>query len=861
MRNGKLVRNGLVVGLTLGALLGGLARTADSQPLNKPVSSLSGWFHTVWGDRPPDAGEPTASHGVARYGLVDHEGAWTDLTVDEETMSSLGGLLTFNRQPVVLGGDWQQSLAAADLLQAGSHEPRFRVQSIQRQSPLSTQAMTDATFLGEAAVSGSKPWVTVLCRFSDSTGTTPHEKPWFDTLMLGGSYPGMDHYWRELSFDQVNLTGSLVVGWYNLPLPRSSYVYDMNGDGSVDLDHGKIASDCTAAADGDVYFPGFIGINLVFNQNLDCCAWGGSSTFALDGQTKTYNITWLPPWGYNNHGIIGHEMGHGFGLPHSSGPYSATYDSRWDVMSSVWGNCPPYDSQYGCVGAHTISYHKDFLGWIAPTRRYVAPPSGGSTIEIERLGQPIGTGYLMAKIPIGSSTTQFYTVETRKKVGYDGTLPGDTVVIHRVDTTRWDRDAQVVDTDGNGDPNDAGAMWLPGDTFIDTANGITVAVTAATATGFEVAISLTSGGKDVVIEGLGVSPTSVVAGGSMTVSYTVANRGTTTITEDFQERLYLSGDAALGADTLLGTSHLHTANLATGVTHGNSQAVTIPAGTAPGSYFLLVQGDASGAVTEMNEGNNVVAVPVTVMGAILPDLVVSSLSNPPTTAPQGGSFSVTEITRNQGTGTAGASTTRYRISTDSIITSADPLLTGSRSVPSLAAGANSSGTISATIPTTTPPGTYFLGACADSLGAVTESSETNNCLASTTTLTVTSGGKDVVIEGLGVSPTSVVAGGSMTVSYTVANRGTTTITEDFQERLYLSGDAALGADTLLGTSHLHTANLATGVTHGNSQAVTIPAGTAPGSYFLLVQGDASGAVTEMNEGNNVVAVPVTVMSP
>ena len=48
--------------------------------------------------------------------------------------------------------------------------------------------------------------------------------------------------------------------------------------------------------------------------------------------------------------------------------------------------------------------------------------------------------------------------------------------------------AQVVDVDNNGDPNDAGAMWTPGETFTDAANGITVTVNAQTATGFQVTI-------------------------------------------------------------------------------------------------------------------------------------------------------------------------------------------------------------------------------------------------------------------------------------------------------------------------------------------------------------------------------------
>ena len=36
-------------------------------------------------------------------------------------------------------------------------------------------------------------------------------------------------------------------------------------------------------------------------------------------------------------------------------------------MSDIWDNCPPYDPVYGCVGPHTIAYHKDILGWIPTT--------------------------------------------------------------------------------------------------------------------------------------------------------------------------------------------------------------------------------------------------------------------------------------------------------------------------------------------------------------------------------------------------------------------------------------------------------------------------------------------------------------
>ena len=58
-------------------------------------------------------------------------------------------------------------------------------------------------------------------------------------------------------------------------------------------------------------------------------------------------------------------------------------------------------------------------------------------------------------------------------------------------------------------------------------------------------------------------------------------------------------------------------------------------------------------------------------------------------------------------------------------------------MPGLAAGATSPGTVTVTIPATTPSNTYLLLACADDLNTVVETTETNNCKASATGVTVT----------------------------------------------------------------------------------------------------------------------------
>jgi hypothetical protein len=141
-------------------------------------------------------------------------------------------------------------------------------------------------------------------------------------------------------------------------------------------------------------------------------------------------------------------------------------------------------------------------------------------------------------------------------------------------------------------------------------------------------------------------------------------------------------------------------------------------------------------VKESNEANNCRASSTRVVVKTV-DLVETAVSNPPATVSVGGSFAVTDTAKNQGTGNAGASTTRYYLSLDTIKGAGDKRLTGSRAVPALAAGALSTGTVSVTVPATTVAGTYRLLACADDTRVVAESNEANNCRASSTTVQIT----------------------------------------------------------------------------------------------------------------------------
>jgi len=427
-------------------------------------ASRSGWLTVTWGD-----GQPGSGSTALLVALVDEGGESTVLEIEPQSLGRAYGL---NRRRVVAVGNWAEAPGLAGQV--------LRVSSLQLDE--TSGALSASTEASASALSGPQPWVNVLCKFSD-VSAEPKPASYFDGL-LGEAAPGLGHYWREVSYDQVNILGSASYGWYTLPQPRAYYL-GLGTSGMLN----QLFSDCTAAADSSVNYPDYVGVNLMFNAELDGSAWGGSRWATLDGRSGFWYTTWEPPWGYGNQTVIAHEMGHGFGLPHSSGTYGLTYDNKWDVMSDSWANCSRSTSPtYGCLAQHTISYHKDKLGWFSAGQRYEAV-DGSQTITLEQLALPETGNYRMAKIPIAGSATSFYTVEVRNWAGYDVKLPGEAVIIHEVDTTRLNP-AHVVDVDGNGNTGDAGAMWTVGESFSDLANEVTVSIDSATASGFVVTIWL-----------------------------------------------------------------------------------------------------------------------------------------------------------------------------------------------------------------------------------------------------------------------------------------------------------------------------------------------------------------------------------
>lgn len=453
------------------------------QPLAVSASSLTRTGVFVWRHGDDQQGRP-----IDRY-FLQHGDEEISIDVSDVLLTQVGGARAIDGRLV------QIEIAA----QAARHDATD-VQVIAL-APLERTVQS-------RAVTGVQPWLTIMCMFSD-VATEPKDYTYFEN-MYASTYPGLNHYWQEVSFNKINIDGSGTAGtgWYTLPQPRSYYV-DADGDGNLSMEFGRAANDCTAAADADVDFSPYVGINLMFNSDLDGYAWGGGRSMTLDGVSKYWNMTWEPPWGYSQITVMSHEMGHGFGLPHSSGQYGETYDNAWDVMSDAYFNCT-YHVTYGCLGQHTIAYHKNMLGWIAPGDRVQV--IGARLMRIDHLAMANPNYYHMATIPI-ASTASFYTVEVRQQTGYDVKLPAKAVIIHHVNPLR-DNEAQIIDSDGDEDTSDAGAQWVVGEQFV--AGNIKVKVVSAYTNGFKVLIRTVN--RPVIWGNAGVAGATITYTGGITIA-------------------------------------------------------------------------------------------------------------------------------------------------------------------------------------------------------------------------------------------------------------------------------------------------------------------------------------------------------
>ena len=317
--------------------------------------------------------------------------------------------------------------------------------------PVAGSAELELLSIPTQQVQGALQAIVLMVDFSDRPGVRDADH-YRDLLFSKGTHPtgSMRDYYAEVSRDKVDVTGT-VHGWLRMPEPYSHYVGGGSGtDAPYPNNCQRLAEDAVKAA---------LAQGVQFPPELD--KLGRSVITALfivhSGQGAEYQPTvpqqkseiWSHKWTLRTPvkvapelsattylvvpqnctlGVCAHELGH------LAFQWQDFYDPNYDDDGTHWDGSGSWDlmasgshNHGGATPAHPAALHKSQHGWVTMqtvtasgpvTLKPIASP-GGRTIKI------VSNVY---------KPTQFLLLENRVARGFDRHLPGQGLLVWRVDT-------------------------------------------------------------------------------------------------------------------------------------------------------------------------------------------------------------------------------------------------------------------------------------------------------------------------------------------------------------------------------------------------------------------------------------------
>jgi immune inhibitor A len=334
------------------------------------------------------------------------------------------------------------------------------------------------------AITGKLRIKVLLVDFSDRAGVTP-AKHYEDLLFSKGKYPSgsLYDYYKEVTLGKVEIVGT-VHGWLRMPQPYSYYTNKNSGTKESDYPNNaqRLAEDAVHEA---------INQNVPFEADLDKLGQGiitalfvihaGRGAEEMPNETSGDHI-WSHKWNMVNPvnitpnlqasiyltvphncklGVCAHELGH------LAFQWEDFYDPDYEENGTEWDGSGIWDlmaggswNNAGQTPAHPAGLHKMQHGWIT-----VEKIKASKTITIKPF-----TAKTAKVVKISSAAfkpSQYLLLENRARKGFDFHLPGEGLLVWRVDE-RYDQNGVqspallLIQADGKHnleDPED----WNEGD--------------------------------------------------------------------------------------------------------------------------------------------------------------------------------------------------------------------------------------------------------------------------------------------------------------------------------------------------------------------------------------------------------------
>ncbi|MEW6572235.1 MAG: M6 family metalloprotease domain-containing protein [Bacillota bacterium] len=300
--------------------------------------------------------------------------------------------------------------------------------------------------------------LVIMVDFSDKPGVLDREG--FEELFFGTGSGTARDYFSKNSCGTFLLTGNVSGGpeggqqtvWLRMPQNLAYYANNNYGIGGYPQNSQKLAEDAVnllkaagfdwtpyRAADGTVPYLCILHAGQgaeVTGQRSDLwsCSWNLSQPVTVDtsaGQATISDFILIPEEGVDpgvrtTIGVFCHEFGHALGLPDLYDTSERTEGGvgDWSLMASGAWLGAGHD---GSVPASLDAFSRSFFNWVVPE----TPSTGGAGVSVA----PAATSAFVYGLYPGGDTseTEYFLVENRQHLDYDTYLPGEGLLIWRVD--------------------------------------------------------------------------------------------------------------------------------------------------------------------------------------------------------------------------------------------------------------------------------------------------------------------------------------------------------------------------------------------------------------------------------------------
>jgi hypothetical protein len=313
-----------------------------------------------------------------------------------------------------------------------------------------------------ADMAGTTKVLVVLVKFADTAAEPYTREGVLATVFTGAS--SVANYFREASYGKHTLSGTVT------PWLRASF------NRPASCDYSRISSEAMALARANGYDTNQYQ-KYVFIFPSIACGWQGlgGGSFAWVNQAASTLV-------------IGHELGHTFGLGHAS----SLRCSDGGVPAPLDGSCSrsEYGDGYAIMGnnraGHLSAPHKVELGYIGTTGHKVHK-GGTATYTLSPYATTGGTTYA---VKVAATPKRTYWLEWRQPVGFDaafGTGITGGALVHTAYPSDYGCDSCLLDMAPSTTTYGDSALGV-GQTYTD-AGATTVSVLAQTASALTVRVT------------------------------------------------------------------------------------------------------------------------------------------------------------------------------------------------------------------------------------------------------------------------------------------------------------------------------------------------------------------------------------